>query len=124
MTGKKEKVQMSAMAKREERWGWLFIAAPFVGFLCFMAYPIVFAVIVSMSRWTGINSLWGNLVGFRNYIEIFQDAKFWKSMLNTIIYMIGIPIGLLVSYGISDVRRTLPNTERQTISCCGASVSA
>ncbi|MBE5907311.1 MAG: sugar ABC transporter permease [Lachnospiraceae bacterium] len=109
MTDKKGKTQLSAMAKREERWAWLFIAAPFVGFLCFMAYPIVFAIIVSLSRWTGINSLWGNIVGFRNYIEIFQDAKFWKSMGTTIIYMIGIPIGMFLGVTIAmGLNRKIP----------------
>ena len=109
MTDKKGKTQLSAMAKREERWAWLFIAAPFVGFLCFMAYPIIFAIIVSLSRWTGINSLWGNIVGFRNYIEIFQDAKFWKSMGTTIIYMIGIPIGMILGVTIAmGLNRKIP----------------
>ncbi|SFT39459.1 multiple sugar transport system permease protein [Lachnospiraceae bacterium XBD2001] len=109
MTDKKGKTQLSAMAKREERWAWLFIAAPFVGFLCFMAYPIIFAIIVSLSRWTGINSLWGNIVGFRNYIEIFQDAKFWKSMGTTIIYMIGIPIGMFLGVTIAmGLNRKIP----------------
>lgn len=96
---------MSKMAKREERWAWLFIAAPFIGFLCFMAYPIVFAVIASMSKWTGLNSLVDNMCGLGNYIAIFQDEKFWKSLGTTIIYLIGIPIGmflgLLIAMGMN-----------------------
>lgn len=93
---KRPKTKMSAMAKKEERWAWLFIAAPFVGFLCFMAYPIVFALLASMSKWTGINSLVGNLCGFDNYVTIFHDAKFWKSLLTTVIYLIGVPIGMIL----------------------------
>ena len=110
MAGKnKVKVRMSEMAKREERWAWLFIAPPFIGFMCFMAYPIVFAIIVSMSRWTGINSLWGNLVGLRNYGEILTDSKFWQSMGTTIIYMIGIPIGMILGIIIAmGLNRNLP----------------
>ena len=110
MAGKnKVKVRMSEMAKREEHWAWLFIAPPFIGFMCFMAYPIVFAIIVSMSRWTGINSLWGNLVGFRNYGEILTDSKFWQSMGTTIIYMIGIPIGMILGIIIAmGLNRNLP----------------
>ena len=105
----KVKVRMSEMAKREERWAWLFIAPPFIGFMCFMAYPIVFAIIVSMSRWTGINSLWGNLVGFRNYGEILTDSKFWQSMGTTIIYMISIPIGMILGIIIAmGLNRNLP----------------
>ena len=51
---KQPKHKMSAMAKKEERTAWLFIALPFLGFLLFMAYPICFAVFASMSKWTGI----------------------------------------------------------------------
>jgi multiple sugar transport system permease protein len=101
---------ISEMAKREERWAWLFIAAPFVGFLIFMAYPIGFAIFASFSRWTGINSLTGNMVGVANYIDILRDEKFWKSMLTTIIYMIGIPIGmilgLVIAMGLNRMRFT------------------
>ena len=93
---KKVKVKLSQMAKREERWAWLFIVAPFLGFMLFMAYPIVFALIASMSRWTGLNSLWGNMAGLRNYKEILSDVKFWRAMGTTIIYMIGIPIGMIL----------------------------
>ena len=96
MAKTKVKVHRSAMAKREERWAWLFIAPPFIGFMLFMAYPIVFALIASTSKWTGMNSLRGNIVGLGNYIKIFGDYKFWRSMGTTIIYMIGIPIGMIL----------------------------
>ena len=92
----KVKKKRSPMALREERWAWLFIAAPFVGFMMFMAYPIVFSVLASFSKWTGINSLWDNMSGFSNYVDIFTDPKFWKAMTTTIIYMIGIPIGMIL----------------------------
>ncbi|RKM58761.1 sugar ABC transporter permease [Butyrivibrio sp. CB08] len=109
MAGNKVKVHRSAMAKREERWAWLFIAPPFIGFMLFMAYPIVFALIASTSKWTGINSLWGNIVGLQNYAKIFADAKFWKSMATTIIYMIGIPIGMILGMLIAmGLKRGIP----------------
>ena len=85
--------KMSTMAKK---WAWLFIAAPFIGFLIFMAYPIFFALFASMSKWTGMNSLADNFCGFDNYIAIFTDEKFWKSLGTTIIYLIGIPIGMIL----------------------------
>ncbi|MBE5866346.1 MAG: sugar ABC transporter permease [Lachnospiraceae bacterium] len=112
---KVRKVKMSKMAKREERWAWLFIAAPFIGFLCFMAYPIVFAVIASMSKWTGLNSLVDNMCGLGNYIAIFQDEKFWKSLGTTIIYLIGIPIGMLLGLLIAmGMNRKIPGKRMLT----------
>lgn len=102
---KTKKNTLSQIAKREERWAWLFISAPFIGFLLFMAYPLVFAIMASFSKWTGINSLVKSMAGFANYIDIFTDPKFWKSMGTTIIYMIGIPIGmalgLLIAMGLN-----------------------
>lgn len=72
---KQPKHKMSAMAKKEERTAWLFIALPFLGFLLFMAYPICFAVFASMSKWTGMNSLVDNFCGLQNYINIFHDEN-------------------------------------------------
>lgn len=105
----------SLMAIREERWAWLFIAAPFIGFMLFMAYPIVFSVIASCSKWTGINSLWDNMCGLENYIAIFTDEKFWKSMGTTVIYMIGIPIGMILGLFIAmGMNRKIPGVRLLT----------
>lgn len=94
---KEPKKKLSKAALREERWGRAFIAPAFIGFCIFMAFPIVFAFAASMTSWNGINSMMDRVVGLRNYIELFQDPKFWKVLLNTIIYMTGIPIGMLLA---------------------------
>lgn len=105
----KVKLKRSKMAKREERWAWLFIASPFIGFLFFMAYPIVFSVMASFSKWTGINSLWGNMSGLANYTSILTDPKFWRSLGTTIIYMIGIPVGMILGLLIAmGMNRKIP----------------
>lgn len=39
--GKRVKVKLSTMARREERWAYLFVAAPLIGFALFMLYPII-----------------------------------------------------------------------------------
>ena len=94
---KKVKVKLSAMAKREERWALLFVVAPALGFLLFMAWPILFAFLTSLTTWTGAKGIAGMLsrfCGFENYIKLFQDKKFWQTLLTTIIYLIGIPIGM------------------------------
>ncbi|MBO5607248.1 MAG: sugar ABC transporter permease [Treponema sp.] len=99
------------MARSEERWAWLFIASPFIGFLLFMAYPIIFAVIASMSKWTGINSLAKSMCGLDNYINIAKDPKFWKSLGTTVIYMIGIPIGMFLGLFIAmGLNRKIPGS--------------
>lgn len=88
--------KMSASERREHYWGLLFILPPFIGFLLFMAYPIVFAFIVSLTNWNGMTNLWEKFCGFKNYAKLMGDAKFWKVLGNTIIYLIGIPIGMFL----------------------------
>ena len=93
----KTKKKLSKAALREERWGRAFVAPPFIGFLIFMAFPICFAFVASLTTWTGTNNMMDNFVGAQNYINLIQDEKFWKSLLNTIIYMIGSPIGMILA---------------------------
>ena len=95
----KIKVKLSAMAKREERWALLFVAAPAVGFLLFMAWPIIFAFLTSLTTWTGAKGFAGMIdrfCGFDNYVKLMGDAKFWKTVGTTIIYLIGIPVGMIL----------------------------
>ncbi len=95
----KNKFKLSRMAKREERWAWLFVAAPIVGFLLFMVWPIIFAFLTSLTSWNGAKGIEGMLKrfnGFDNYIKLFHDAKFWKTLLTTVIYLIGIPVGMIL----------------------------
>lgn len=95
----KVKVKLSAMAKREERWALLFVAAPAVGFLLFMAWPIIFAFLTSLTSWNGAKGIEGMInrfCGFDNYIKLLADEKFWKTVTTTVIYLIGIPIGMIL----------------------------
>lgn len=97
MSGKvKKRQKMSKAAFKEHCWGLAFVAPPFIGFCIFMAFPIVFAFVASLTKWTGMNSMLDNFVGLRNYIKLFTDEKFWSVLLNTIIYMIGIPCGMIL----------------------------
>ncbi len=89
------KKKMNKAQFKEHCWGLAFVSPAFIGFLIFMAFPIVFAFITSLTKWNGMNSMMDNFVGFRNYIKLLGDDKFWKVLLNTIIYMVGIPVGMV-----------------------------
>ena len=108
----KTKPHMSQMALQEQRWGRLFVAAPFIGFCLFSAFPIVFAFVASLSNWTGTNSIFNNFIGFKNYAELLTDARFWKTMGTTVIYMIGIPIGMVLGLLIATaMNRKIPGVK-------------
>lgn len=98
---KPPKKKMSKAARKEHWAGLTFVAPPFIGFLIFMAFPIVFAFVASLTTWTGMNNMTEHFVGFQNYVKLFTDMKFWRVLGHTIIYMIGIPIGMFLGVFIA-----------------------
>lgn len=95
------KKKMGRAALIEHRWGLAFVAPPFIGFLIFMAFPIVFAFVASLTKWNGMNNMLDRVVWFENYAKLLTDEKFWKVLGNTVIYMIGIPIGMVLGLVIA-----------------------
>ncbi|MGC3986521.1 MAG: sugar ABC transporter permease [Pseudorhodoferax sp.] len=81
--------------RREHLAAAAFIAAPVIGFLVFIGYPMLFALYASFTKWNGLVDPVFN--GLDNYVEMMNDPYFWKAMGNTIFMMIGIPIGLILS---------------------------
>ena len=63
-----------------------FMIAPVVViFLIFMVYPILRSLYLSFFELVSGSY---EFVGFRNYIVLFQDEVFWKSLFNTVIFLI------------------------------------
>ena len=86
----------SALARREERAGWLMAAPWSVGFLLFMLVPIVLSFMLSLARWQGIDTLdTAEYVGFGNYREILAtDPTFQRSLVVTGYYaLLAVPTG-------------------------------
>jgi multiple sugar transport system permease protein len=82
--------------RRSLVFGLLFISPWIVGFVAFMVYPILFSLYLSFSQYTGFSSpVW---VGLDNYTQLLGDDVFWKSLYNTIYYMVlAVPFGIVVS---------------------------
>ncbi|GAA5206356.1 carbohydrate ABC transporter permease [Microbacterium kyungheense] len=88
-------VRRSRLHRREHRAALALVAIPIVGFLVFTGYPLVFSVYASFTKWNGLSEPVFN--GIANFVEMANDRYFWQAMGNTIFYMIGIPIGLVLS---------------------------
>jgi multiple sugar transport system permease protein len=85
----------SKLYRTEHRWALLFVAAPIIGFLVFTAYPVIFAIYASFTNWNGLGRM--KFIGLDNYIKLLSNENFHKALFNTVFYMIGIPIGLVLS---------------------------
>ncbi len=88
-------IRRSRLHRREHLAAAAFIAVPALGFLIFIAYPLLFAVYASFTKWNGLGEPVPN--GLDNYVEMWNDPYFWQAMGNTVFMMIGIPIGLVIS---------------------------
>ncbi|MGN8919740.1 carbohydrate ABC transporter permease [Lachnospiraceae bacterium HCP28S3_F9] len=73
-----------------ENIGIVFVLPAFVYMLIFVGYPILRNIILSFQDVTAFNLVQGekNIVGLTNYLEIFQDEVFRKSLLNTLIFTV------------------------------------
>lgn len=76
-------------------WGYIFLIVPIVLQLIFFYLPTIRGVIYSFTDWTGLTSDY-QFIGFKNYISIFHDPKFAKSITFTVVFTIGMIIGQIV----------------------------
>jgi multiple sugar transport system permease protein len=79
---------------------WLFLLPTLIGLLVFRLIPIVWALILSFTRWSLLGS--PSFIGISNYIEAFHTETFIQTVFNTlefsIIYVIGsIFFGLILA---------------------------
>lgn len=78
-------------------WAGILFASPWIiGFLVFSLYPICASAYYSFNEFNLIQP--PKWVGFDNYISLVKDAKFTKSLFNTV-YMVvlGTPINIIVA---------------------------
>ena len=81
---------------REERSGWLLVSPWVIGFVLFMAVPILLSLALSLTTWSGITTLdEARFVGGGNYEHLLaHDDVFWQSLKVTGVYaLLAVPIG-------------------------------
>ena len=78
---------------------WLFMAPGLFMFITYVIWPIVGSINISFYEWDGLGEkTW---IGISNYIELFDDEAFYKSLKNNfiwlILYMLAVPFGLFMA---------------------------
>lgn len=68
------------------RYGLLFSLPFLIVYGWFLVFPIVYGFIISFHRWDILSQR--VFVGFRNYLELFQDEKFFTSLWHTIEFVL------------------------------------
>jgi multiple sugar transport system permease protein len=89
---------------REELSGFGFVSPWVLGFVAFMAFPIVMSLVLAFSKWDGYSTLgeaeWVGLANFRKLL--FDDPRFWNSLWVTAFYAaIAVPVGQALALGMA-----------------------
>ncbi len=92
----KTKMKLSAAARREENWGWIMVAPTIIGLIILNLWPFVQTLYTSFCEHLGFGHY--KFIGLQNYVEMFQNAEFWRATWNTILFCIlTVPLGLFLS---------------------------
>jgi len=71
--------------------------------LVFIANPIAMNFFYGFTKWKGFGGV--TMVGFRNYIKMFTDERFWISLRNIAILILYIPGGIFLPLFLAAILR-------------------
>ncbi|MDO4617729.1 MAG: sugar ABC transporter permease [Lachnospiraceae bacterium] len=92
-----KKQKMSAAAKNEAAWGYLFVAPTIIGLIVLNFYPVINSIYQSFCK-TGDFGKGNTFVGLANYQKVIGSAETWQSLWNTIKYaIIEVPFGVIIA---------------------------
>jgi len=81
---------------------YLLVSPYIIHFFVFIAFPVIFSIVLTFHKWNIISPM--EYSGFANYIRLFQDTLFLKSILNTLIFLIiHIPLQIVVALFLAEV---------------------
>jgi multiple sugar transport system permease protein len=86
--------------RAEERSGWV-LAAPYIAFLgAFVAYPIVFAIVLVFLQWDLVTE--PSFVGMANVQLLASDGRFWQAVTNTFVFLgIHVPLQIVTALALA-----------------------
>jgi len=85
------------LARREAIEGYAFILPWIIGYSVLIIGPVVVSIYCGFTNYDLIKA---EFIGLQNYVEIFADSLFWKSLKVTLIYA-GASVSLLLSLGLA-----------------------
>jgi len=88
--------------RRNTLWGYGFTAPSAILLLVFIILPIFISAALSLTDFSGFNE--PTYVGFKNYVDMFQDKKLLASMKNTFIYVLAtVPLQTILSLVVAAI---------------------
>lgn len=90
------------MINRKKILPYLLVSPYLVHFMLFVAFPVGFSIVLTFHKWNIISPMEYN--GLNNYIRLFNDTTFLKSVSNTLIFLvIHIPLQIIVALFLAEI---------------------
>ena len=90
----------SSLHRRQILQGYLFISPVVLGYLIWVAGPMLMAIWLSLTEWNLLQP--PKFVGLSNYQLMIQDDLFWKSLSVTLYYtLVSVPLSLIISFAVA-----------------------
>src|SRR5215469_2075101 len=91
---RKRPYRHTALEKKENLSGYLFLLPWFVGILIFSTGPVIASLYLSFTHYDLIGS--PQWIGWQNYLSMFQDPQWWDAVRVTFTYVVlSVPLKLL-----------------------------
>jgi ABC-type sugar transport system permease subunit len=92
----------SPMARREARWGFLFLSPWVIGFLGFTLFPMIATLAFSFSNINLAQEEPLRFVGTENYQALVKDSQVWDSLAVTVKFaVLALPIGIFLPFAVA-----------------------
>ena len=91
-----------ALVRRETRSAWLFLLPNMIFFVGFVIIPMILCIYTSFFDSTMGKDAQDTFIGFQNYIELWKDPIFVRSLKNTfVIVIVSVPVVCIFSLWVS-----------------------
>ncbi len=92
---------------------WVYLAPAILTLGLWIYWPLIDAFRLSFYEWNMLPTAEPRFVGWQNYENIFALQKFWQSLRNTVIYVVGLwPLAVLLPLAIAIYTHDLPRRSR------------
>lgn len=90
---------LAPLARREARWGLLFLSPWIVGFLAFTLIPMIVSLVFTFTNVNLDQEAPLQFVGLKNYAQLFADQQTWDSLAVTIRFaLFNLPIAITLPF--------------------------
>lgn len=86
------------MDTREAIAGYLFVTPLMLGLIILTLIPVLGSLLLSFTNWNFVAGLGGiRFAGLDNFVRLFHDDAFMKSLLNNLLFIITVPVTIVVA---------------------------